>query len=188
MHPSRKFRYCPACAVAFAKGHASQPLRCGSCGFTYYFNTTCATAALLVRADGKALFVRRAKDPARNKLGLPGGFVDEGETAGAGVRREFVEEVGFAPGRIDFLCSHPNSYLYKDLTYPVLDFFFVAPATGEEIPQALDGVASVHWLDPLTVDPDEIAFSSLRYALGVYQQRCDPLRPGFLLPGGAMRD
>ena len=74
------------------------------------------------------------------------------------------------------------------MTYPVLDFFFVARAQGHEVPEALDGVASVHWLDPLTVDPDEIAFPSMRYALEVYRRRQDPVRPGFLLPEGAMRD
>ena len=188
MHPSRTFRYCPSCAAPFAAGHASQPLRCDACGFTYYFNTTCATAALLVRDDGKALFIRRAKEPAKDKLALPGGFVDEGETAEEGVRREFMEEVGFAPDGMEFLCSHPNLYFYKDLTYPVLDFFFVARACGGETPQALDGVASVHWMDPLTIDPLEIAFPSMQYALEIYHKRRDPARPGFLLPEGAMRD
>lgn len=186
MHPSRKFLFCPACSAPFPEGHAGQPLRCSSCGFTYYFNTTCATAALIVRADGKALFIRRAKEPAKDKLALPGGFVDAGETAEDGVRREFVEEVGFAPEGIEFLCSYPNSYFYKDLTYPVLDFFFVARARGDEVPEALDGVASVHWLDPLGLHPDEIAFPSLRQALDVYRQRLDPARPGFLLPQGAI--
>ena len=135
-----------------------------------------------------ALFIRRAKAPAKGKLAMPGGFIDEGETAEAGVRREFTEEVGFAPGEIDFLCSHPNFYFYKEVTYPVLDFFFVARALGDELPEALDGVASVHWMDPLTIDPAVIAFPSMRYALDVYRRRVDPARPGFLLPEGAMRD
>lgn len=142
----------------------------------------------MVRPDGKALFIRRAKDPEKGKLALPGGFIDEGETAEAGVRRECVEEVGFAPEEITCLCSRPNSYHYKGITYPVLDFFYVARMAGHESPEALDGVASVHWLDPLTVDPDEIAFASLRQALEVYRQRRDPSRPGFLLPESPMQD
>lgn len=188
MHPSRKFCYCPSCGTPFAEGCASQPLRCPHCGFQFYFNTTCATAALMIRPDGKALFIRRAKDPAKDKLAMTGGFIDEGETAEAGVRRECVEEVGFAPEGIDFLCSHPNLYHYKEITYPVLDFFFVARLGGDEAPEALDGVASVHWLDPLAIDPDDIAFPSMRYALEIYRRRRDPARPGFLLPGGAMQD
>ncbi len=188
MHPRQHFKHCPSCGTAFPGGHATQPLRCSACGLTYYFNTTCATAALIVRPDGLALFIRRAKDPAQGKLAMPGGFIDEGETAEQGVRREFVEEVGFAPDGIDFLCSHPNAYHYKELTYPVLDFFFVARARGDETPEPLDGVASVHWLDPLTVDPDEIAFPSMRYALELYRRRRDPFRPGFLLADGVVND
>lgn len=188
MHPLRHFRYCPSCGISLQEGPSATPMRCGGCGFTFYINTTCATAALLVRPDGMALFIRRAKDPAIGKLAMPGGFIDEGETAEQGVRREFTEEVGFAPGEIDFLCSHPNSYLYKQVTYPVLDFFFVARARGDEAPQALDAVASVHWMNPLTIDSGEIAFPSMQHALEVYRRRADPARPGFLLPEGARRD
>ncbi|MES2705332.1 MAG: NUDIX hydrolase [Verrucomicrobiota bacterium] len=188
MHPSAHFRFCPSCGVPFPAGASRQPLQCAACGFVFYFNTTCATAAIVVRPDGKALFIRRARDPRKGTLALPGGFIDEGETAEEGVRREFTEEVGFAPTDIDFLCSHPNAYDYKGTTYPVLDFFFTARATGEENVQALDAVDSVHWLDPLTVDPDEIAFPSMQFALKLFRRRRDPERPGFLLPDGAMRD
>ena len=105
-------------------------------------STTCATAAFLRRPDGKVLFIRRAKAPARGRLAIPGGFIDQGETAEDGLRREFMEEVGLRPGRLTFLCSHPNQYLYKGVTYPVLDFFFTASATGVETVEALDAVDS----------------------------------------------
>ena len=180
MRPADLFRYCPSCATPLDRRES--PVKCAACGFQYYLNTTCATAALLVRPDGLALFIRREKEPRKGFLAMPGGFIDEGETAEQGVRREFLEEVGFEPRGIDFLCSHPNTYFYQGTTYPVLDFFFVARATGEENPQALDAVASVHWLDPMTVHPAEIAFPSMVHALQVYQQRADPARPGFLLP------
>ncbi len=188
MKPHQRFHYCPSCGGAFPGGAAADPLRCGACGFTYYFGPTCATAALLIRSDGQALFIRRAKEPALGKLGMPGGFIGEGETAEEAARREFVEEVGFAPGDLDFLCSYPNSYDYKGVTYPVLDIFFVARAVGDEEPQALDGVASVHWMDPLGVEPGEIAFPSMVRTLECYRRRRDPARPGFLLPEGAKRD
>lgn len=163
-------------------------MHCQACEFVYYFNTTCATAALVVRPDGLALFVRRAKEPRKGKLAMPGGFIDEGETAEEAVRREFTEEVGFAPETIDFLCSHPNNYDYKGTTYPVLDFFFVARADRDQEAQALDAVDSVHWLDPLAMKPEEIAFPSMRLALEEYRRRRDPARPGFLLPEGGIHD
>lgn len=149
----------------------TQPLACAACGFTFYMNTTCATAAFLRRPDGMVLFIRRSKEPAQGKLAIPGGFIDEGETAEDGLRREFMEEVGLHIEDIDFLCSHPNQYLYMGVTYPVLDFFFTALASGEEKPEALDAVESYCWLDPQAVAAVEIAFPSMVYALRVYLER-----------------
>lgn len=170
MHPSTLFRHCPSCGTA-RPAVQSQPIVCAACGFTFYLNTTCASAAFLVREDGHALFIRRAKEPAAGKLAIPGGFIDEGETAEAGLRREFMEEVGLTLEGIQFLCSHPNSYFYKGVTYPVLDFFFTARARGDEAPASLDGVADFCWLPPEEVDPADIAFPSMVYALEQYLSR-----------------
>jgi ADP-ribose pyrophosphatase YjhB (NUDIX family) len=167
MHPSEVFAHCPRCGTA-REPERSQPIRCSACQFTYYCNTTCATAAFLIRPDGKALFIRRAKAPAEGKLAIPGGFIDEGETAEDGLRREFMEEVGLVPLDIRFLCSFPNTYHYKDITYPVLDFFFTARAQGDEEPQCLDGVAGVCWLHPAEVNPEDIAFPSMTLAIQHY--------------------
>ena len=167
MHPATLFRFCPSCGSP-RQPDESQPIQCSACGLRLYLNTTCATAAFLVRPDGKVLFIRRAKDPAAGKLAIPGGFIDAGETAEEGLRREFMEEVAMTPADLRFLCSHPNSYYYKGVTYPVLDFFFTARTTGDEVPEALDGVASCTWLHPETVDPAEIAFPSMVFALERY--------------------
>ncbi len=168
--PFLHFRYCPACGTA-REPVKLQPLACPACGFTFYMNTTCAAAAFLHRPDGKVLFIRRAKAPAQGKLAVPGGFVDEGETAEDGLRREFKEEVGISIADITFLCSHPNQYLYEGITYPVLDFFFTARATGEEKPAALDAVDSCCWLNPREVDTSELAFPSMVFALRMYLER-----------------
>jgi len=167
MHPSESFRFCPSCGHA-REASRRQPLRCAACGYVFYFNATCATAAFLERPDGKVLFIRRAKDPARGMLAIPGGFVDEGETAEDGLRREFMEEVGLAVADLTFLCSAPNSYDYKGLTYPVLDFFFTARTSGEVEAQALDAVESICWLDPCGIDVGEIAFPSMVVAHTAY--------------------
>jgi ADP-ribose pyrophosphatase YjhB (NUDIX family) len=150
------------------KPDTTRPLVCAGCGFSLYLSTTCAAAGFLARPDGRVLFIRRAHEPAKGKLAIPGGFVDEGETAETGLRREFREEVGIEPDGLRYLCSHPNAYHFKGVTYPVLDFFFIARASGDEQPVALDGVAGCWWLDPAQVDPAELAFPSLVYALQQY--------------------
>jgi ADP-ribose pyrophosphatase YjhB (NUDIX family) len=167
MHPALLFKHCPSCGAAREAARA-QPLKCSGCGFTLFINTTCATGAFLRRADGRVLFIRRAHEPAKGRLAIPGGFIDEGETAEAALRREFLEEVGVPLGELTFLCSHPNAYLYAGVTYPVLDFFFAATAAGDETPQALDAVESFCWLDPASVREEDIAFPSMVHALRVF--------------------
>ena len=116
------------------------------------------------------LFVRRAQEPGKGKLGLPGGFIDFDETAEAAVRREVREELGIEVGPLSYLCSFTNKYLYLEVTYQVLDFFFRAEINPAAEPAALDGVQSLEWLDPNLISNDEIAFVSVRAALQFYVQ------------------
>jgi len=45
-----------------------------------------AAGVIVQDREGRVLLVRRAKEPARGRLGVPGGFVDVGETAEASAR------------------------------------------------------------------------------------------------------
>jgi ADP-ribose pyrophosphatase YjhB (NUDIX family) len=168
--PSAFFHYCPRCGGR----QATQPdggirFRCGACGFLYFFNPAIAVAAIIVDESRRALFIRRAKDPARGKLAIPGGFVGIGETAEQALRREVREEVGLELGLLRFLSSHPNTYQYEEVAYPVVDLFFVAAAQSHLRARALDGVASFTWEDPVAVNLDEMAFPSMRDALERYR-------------------
>jgi ADP-ribose pyrophosphatase YjhB (NUDIX family) len=51
----------------------------------------------------------RAKEPAKGKLALPGGFVNPDEGAFEGLRRECLEEISWDPGPEAFrYASFPN--------------------------------------------------------------------------------
>jgi ADP-ribose pyrophosphatase YjhB (NUDIX family) len=139
-----------------------------------YFSAAIATAAFVRREDGRVLFIRRAKEPGRGKLAPPGGFVDIGETAEAAVARELREEVGLELSDLTFLCSHPNEYPYGGVTYPVLDFFFTARARVSAAARALDDVESFEWLEPERVSPEDMAFTSMKEALALFQARLTP--------------
>jgi ADP-ribose pyrophosphatase YjhB (NUDIX family) len=143
------------------------PFRCAACGFVLFFNAAAAAAAFVQRADGHVLFIRRAREPAAGKLGLPGGFVDFGETAEEAVRREAREEVGLELDALRYLTSVPNHYDYAGVTYHTLDLYFVTRPSGPGEPRPLDAVQSVCWLDPRGVGADELAFDSLRVALDI---------------------
>ncbi len=185
MRPSAWFRFCPRCGAPASSGSdgpppaprtaavsAPEPFRCPSCRFTYYFNPTIAAAVFLRRPDGRMLFVRRAREPGKGLLAPPGGFIDIGERAEDALRREVREEVGLELSSPGFLASFPNEYVYREVTYPVLDFFFVADAVDPDRARALDDVEALCWRDPQAgITPEELAFPSMRLALGELRRR-----------------
>lgn len=166
MQPSEIFRFCPRCGAR--RSTTESPFRCGDCGFLYYFNPCCAVGGLIRNASGAVLMLRRAKEPARGKLAVPGGFIDLGETAEDALRRETREEVDLELGELTYLCSRTNAYHYQEITYPVLDLFFVATALDPAKARPLDGVDSLEWLSPSGIDLGEIAFPSIRSAVSLF--------------------
>jgi len=166
MTPSELFRHCPRCGAARPGEQVGQiPFRCGGCNLIYYFNPTVAAAAFLFDAEGRVLLIRRAKDPAKGKFGVPGGFIDIGETAEQALRREVREEVGLEIEDVRFLASFPNQYHYREVTYPVCDLIFTAKAIEPYKAQALDGVDGMGWMSLLEVNADDLAFPSMRNSL-----------------------
>jgi ADP-ribose pyrophosphatase YjhB (NUDIX family) len=174
LKPAETFRFCPRCAVERSPTTPpdANPFACRACGWTYYFNPTLAAAVFIRRPDGKVLFIRRARDPGRGRLAPPGGFIDAGERAEDAVRREVREEVGLEIGWPSFLASFPNEYPYRDVIYPVLDFFFVAETASDQEARALDDVEDFVWRDPLSeVRVEDMAFPSMQSALALWQAR-----------------
>jgi NAD+ diphosphatase len=169
MRPQSHFHFCPRCGAEVDGTAGDVPFRCAACGFLYYFNAAVSVAALIVKADGEALFIRRAKEPAKGKLALVGGFVDAGETLESALRREVREEVNLELSSMAYLASFPNAYDYRDVVYPVIDVFFLCRTDHPGAAAALDDVESLCWLEVGTVDATDIAFPSMREALGVYR-------------------
>ena len=127
--------------------------------------------AVVFDKQGRLLLIRRKNEPFKGGYALPGGFVDIGETAETALRREILEEVNLEVGAFEFLCSGVNHYLYKDVTYPVLDLFFVARAESTAGAAALDGVESFVWLEPSRVDLAGFAFPSNAEAVRRFNER-----------------
>lgn len=165
--PQELFRHCPRCGVAHPGPVGGNPFHCPACGLNLFFNPTVAAAAFVFDADRRALLIRRAKEPAKGKFAIPGGFIDAGETAEDALRREVREEVGVGIEAVRYLGSFVNHYQYRDVTYPVVDLVFAAWAVDPELARPLDAVAGIEWRDPFTVDPAEWAFPSIRGGVAV---------------------
>ena len=177
----RSFRFCPGCgkptsgagagAGAVQQG-ATKMFECATCGYILYFNPGSAVAAILAVPDGRVLFLRRQRDPRKGMLGLPGGFIDPGESAAQALTREVSEETGLA---IDldqwrYLATFPNTYSYRRVIYDVTDVFYVCPIPDFE-GILLDTAESAAWIPiaPSDALADEtFAFASNRRAVEAY--------------------
>lgn len=168
--PSALFRHCPKCAAARTTEIDAVRFVCEACGFVYYYNVAVSSAVLILAENGSALFIRRARDPAKNKLALPGGFIDRGETAEAAAIREVSEEAGVKLARVEFLASFPNLYSYRGVDYPVVDLFFIGRVQAA-VASPLDDVTEIVWAPPRAVAEEELAFPSHGRALAAFLAR-----------------
>ena len=168
MHFKQKFRYCPACAALFSD-HNFKAKTCRQCGFTYYHNPSAAVAAFVLNPQRELLVCRRAKEPAKGTLDLPGGFVDYDETAEQAACREVKEETGLTLHDLNYLFSIPNHYLYSDLDVPTLDLFFLAHLEDDTLIQAADDVSECFFLPVSSLDPQQFGLDSIREAVRRFQ-------------------
>ena len=156
------FDYCPKCGSGDLVRPIVQRLTCRACGFEFYFNPATAVIALIVDGQGKLLVTTRAKDPAKGALGLPGGFVDLGESAEQALAREIREEVGLELIEARYLCSEPNTYPYKGVLYKTVDLAFICQVKDPHKAKADDDVASLRWCHPSEIAPQQFGFDSMR--------------------------
>jgi len=161
-HPLDKFRFCPACGSAHWEINNEKSKRCESCGFVYYANASAAVAALIQNGNGDLLVCRRAKDPAKDTLDLPGGFVDMEETIEEALRREIMEELGLNITDIRFFRSIPNEYLYSGMVIHTLDFLFLCKTDNEQNLKTMDDVSDAFFMPVNTISPQDFGLNSIK--------------------------
>lgn len=178
-HPLHLFRFCPECGSSDFVVNNEKSKHCRACGFTYYFNPSAATVALIERevpqssnrksSNSKSsnrqiewLCVRRAKEPARGTLDLPGGFSDLFETSEQGVAREVFEETGLTVLSVEFLFSLPNQYVYSGFTVHTIDMFYRCRVADTAVAHAADDAAELIWLRPEDINPEDFGLTSVR--------------------------
>lgn len=162
MHPLHQFKYCPKCGSDGFDVNNEKSKRCSSCGFVYYFNPSAAVACFIRNEVGELLVVRRAKDPAKGTLDLPGGFVDLHESAEEAVRREVKEETGLDVKSSRYLFSIPNIYLYSGFEVHTEDLFFECYATTFDGLIAADDASEIVVLKLQEVDASLFGLTSVK--------------------------
>ena len=166
-HPLEVFHFCPKCGSENFEIHNALSRHCSDCGFTYYQNPRASTAAFILNSKGELLIAKRAKEPAMGTLDLPGGFVDNAETAEQGMVREIKEETGLniQPESIEYLFSIPNVYHYSGMDIHTLDLFFLCRVDDEQTVAAADDAAELAWLPLREVYVERFGLKSIRQAV-----------------------
>ncbi|MBR3727141.1 MAG: NUDIX domain-containing protein [Prevotella sp.] len=173
-HPLHQFHYCPKCGSQRFVEHNAKSKECLDCGFVYYFNPSAATVAFILRAkeeglkskdNWEILVTRRAKEPARGTLDLPGGFCDMFETGEEGVCREVKEETGLDVTSTQFVFSLPNTYLYSGFLVHTVDMFFLCQVRDSDICHAMDDAAELIWIPLQDLRPDDFGLDSIRLGI-----------------------
>ncbi|MDR1588120.1 MAG: NUDIX domain-containing protein [Treponema sp.] len=179
------FNYCPSCASQKIRFERGKVFRCPDCGFVYYHNIAAATGCVISvpDADGggeKILLLVRGKEPTKDKLDLPGGFVDLEEGALEGLLRELREEIGWtptvpaglSPAKVFTLfASFPNVYPYRNIVYNTCDLFFSLSAPGlseKDLRLEAAEISGVRFTRPEEINFDEVAFDSTKRAIKAY--------------------
>lgn len=172
MHPLDPFRYCPRCGSPHFNTATERSKRCADCGFDYYSNAAAAVAAVITDTQGRTLLTTRAFEPARGTLDLPGGFVENGETAEEALRREVREELGIELNTLAYLTSQPNIYPFAGIEIHTLDMIFRASITPGDTISPSDDVAQAQFYELSPVVLNRVGLPSIRKVLSdIYDKK-----------------
>jgi ADP-ribose pyrophosphatase YjhB (NUDIX family) len=155
-------RYCLRCGHSLVERRIESEgrfrLQCESCGFIHYINPR-VVSAIIVAYEGRLLLQQRAMEPSRGKWTFPGGFLEVGERAEDGARRETLEEVGLdvEPRSLVGVYTRPQAGI-------VLVVYEGESASGDAIVGDAESTA-VAWFAPSEVPWPELAFETTEQAL-----------------------
>lgn len=122
-----------------------------------YKNPT-PTVDTIIQKESKILLIKRKKDPFKNMMALPGGFVNEGETVEEAAKREIREETSLEIRLLDILgvYSDPN----RDPRKHIMTTVFVGEIESSKDVEAIagDDASDIVWLDLESIEKHVFAF------------------------------
>jgi len=117
------------------------------------------TVDVILQHESKVLMIRRKKETFQGRLALPGGFINEGETAEEAVKRETMEETSLQvePTEILGVYSDPS----RDPRGHIMTVVFVGIIVDGS-KKAGDDAKEIEWLDLDRIDGTEVAFDHMQ--------------------------
>ena len=141
---------------------------CEQCHFTLYINSSSAVAAIIVNNNGDILLTKRAFEPAKGKLDLPGGFVDPMESAEEALIREIKEELNLTITKFRYLTSFPNEYVFKQYSVYTTDLAFICEVESLDTIEFHDDVSGYQFINPKQIDYNTISSQSIKNIIQFY--------------------
>ncbi len=173
-HPLSLFTHCPKCGNIHFEVNDKKSKKCTVCKFVYYLNPSASVGGFIVNSTNEMLVCRRAEEPVKNTLDVPGGFVDMYESAEEALVREIKEELKLDVIESNFLFSLPNTYRFSGFDVPTLDLFFQCKVASFETMKPTDDVSEAFFIPIIEVNPDDFGLDSVRKAVEIFKQQFTP--------------
>lgn len=156
------YQYCPHCGAKSFAFLGAEHFSCSSCGHELFLNSAAAVVAIIYNDMDEIMLTRRARDPWKGSLDLPGGFVDPGEGLESAMKREIREELNRDVLSMKYLTSTFNSYPYSGRNVYTTDAVFECQLNSLENITPSDDVAEIIWMKPQDVNTTIIPSVSMR--------------------------
>jgi len=171
MYFDKLFSFCPVCGSAEFEINNIKSKRCQQCGFVMYVNPSAAVAGFIVNKNNELLVCSRGKEPVKGTLDLPGGFIDNDETAEQAIERELNEELNASVTELHYLFSLPNEYLYSGWKLPTLDMFFEVKINNEANLKPADDVEGFSFIPVKDLNPELFGLKSIKKAIAIFKNK-----------------
>lgn len=153
-------KFCYICGTTLSKPEG-ESWWCEQCNQRYYNNPKPCADLFLFDDTGRLLVARRALDPGKGMLDIPGGFAGFSETFEQVAIREVKEELGLQTSDYStpqYFASYFTQYAWGKETYQTMVVAFVARLKPSAKPHPMDDVAEVMFIDPAHIDRSKFGF------------------------------
>jgi NAD+ diphosphatase len=141
---------------------------CMSCGFIYHHSPAPAAAGI-IQYKHQIILTKRAREPQKGLLTIPGGLLEYEENFENALVRELWEELNITITAPTYLYSYWGKYLFGDVVYFTTIAYFVINMEDITNMKANDDVENFFLFRPSDIDPGELAFDGDRIALEKYK-------------------